>query len=692
MMSVEEAMYTARHLQNEGKLEEAESILHSILKVHPSHAHALHLLGLIAYQVGKINLAVELIDEAIKHNPTVALFHSNLGEMYRKLKVIHLSIQYGQNAITLDPNSVNALSNLGIAYYDAKEYEQALNFHKRALAINPRFNCSLNNMGSIYKIQGKTKQAIEFYEAAIEASPHFVESYYNLGALFLHEQLFTQAIEYLTRAIHLLPTFVQAHCHLGLAWLGLEKCNNAISHFEKALQLNPDNDEVYYGFAKLHLYQHYYREAVHHVHKAISLNPQRIEYYQFLADIYRQQGQYTQALKTIEQAIKMDSTSAYSYLCKGNLFMEWGKTSQAEEEFAKIATNSDPNTRVLAHYSLVQLRKITEDNPSLKDLMCISLNNQALSPSKLEYVYFALGKCYDDMGEGAKAFEYFTEGCRLKRQRITFNIADQVQFTQNIIQCFTKQTVEYLQNFANPSALPIFIVGMPRSGGTLVEQIISSHPQVYGAGELKYLNDLILYPVKNNQKINYYPERISQLSSETWVAIAEKYLSYLRRFSQDAIRVTDKMPYNFLTIGVIHALFPNAKIIHVKRNPLDTCLSCYTKLFTEGQLYSYDLIELGQYYQCYEQIMAHWRQILPAHAWLDIEYESIVNYLEDEVKALITFCDLPWDPACLTFYQSKRQVRTASFLQIRQPVYKTSVERWRRYEQELSPLVNILSR
>ena len=151
------------------------------------------------------------------------------------------------------------------------------------------------------------------------------------------------------------------------------------------------------------------------------------------------------------------------------------------------------------------------------------------------------------------------------------------------------------------------------------------------------------------------------------------------------------MPYNFITIGLIHALFPNAKIIHVERDPIDTCLSCYTKLFTEGQLYSYDLTELGQYYQCYKRIMDHWRHILPPKAWLDIKYENVVNHFDEEAKRLIDFCDLPWEPACLTFYESKRQVRTASFAQVRQPVYTSSIERWRQYARELAPLIQALN-
>ncbi|HEX4045735.1 MAG TPA: sulfotransferase [Gammaproteobacteria bacterium] len=692
MMSVDEAMHMATQLQSENKLEQAEIILNRILAANPSHAYALHLLGIIAYQAGKIALGIQLIEQAIQNNSQVALFYSNLGEMHRQLKATHLSIQCGQHAVALDPNSATVLSNLGIAYYDAKQYEQAEQCHNQALAINPQLSCSLNNMGSIYKAKGQTKQAIEFYQAAIAVSPYFVEPLNNLGVLFLLQQEYRQALEYLSQAIILAPAFSDAHCNIGLTYLGLDQCSNALMHFEKALQLKPDFAEAYYGMAQIHLNQHHFAESEFFIRKAISTNPQAVEFYKFLAEIYHQQGNHEQALMYLDQALSLDSTHTGLYLSKGSVLMEMGEISKAEEHLLKISADQIVDTRIFAHYSLVQLRKIKSDNSSFNDLLAIVNNHiQAVSPGKLEYLYFALGKCHDDMGQWQKAFEYFSLGCHLKRTRITYNIAEQIQFMNKLIACFTPQIIEHLRAFANPSALPIFIVGMPRSGSTLVEQILSSHPQVYGAGELKYFNHLIQWPVKKQQTTIYYPENILQLSPEIGRAITNKYLAYLRRFSADALRITDKMPHHFIAIGLIHALFPNAKIIHVQRNPIDTCLSCYTKLFTEGHFYSYDLTELGQYYRCYERIMNHWRHILPSDAWLDITYESVVNHLDVEVKRLIEFCDLAWDPACLAFYRSKRQVRTASFAQVRQPVYTSSIERWQRYERELAPLINALN-
>ncbi len=689
MITIDEALRIAMQLQNEGKLAQAETILNQILNQNPSHAEALHLLGVIAYQVGKIPLAVQLIQKAIDAHPTVALFHSNLGEMHRKLKTFDLSIQSGQRAVTLDPESASAWSNLGVAYYDIKQYEQAELCHQKALGINPHLGYSLNNMGSIYKEKDDKEKAKAFYLSAITAMPHLIEPYNNLGVLLLEQYEFNQAFEYLSCAINIAPTFPDAHCNLGLALIGLEHYDSALLHFEKTLQLNPNSAEAYYGLAKVNLHKQDFIEAEKHIRQAMVLHPEKAEFYQLFGIIYSEQGNHTQALFYLNQALSIDPTLASLYVSKGTVLTEMGEIAKAKEQFLSIAEHPSIDTRVWAYYSLAQLSKVKPNNIGFKELLALANNIQEVS--RKEYVYFALGKCFDDLGEWAKAFEYFRQGCTIKRKQITYNIQEQIQFTQQIIRCFTKDTIEYLRAFAHPSAVPIFIVGMPRSGSTLVEQILSSHPSVYGAGELKYFTDLIQWPVENHASALRYPENIYHLSPFIYRTIIEKYLNYIQRFSSKALHITDKMLHNYIVVGVIHALLPNAKIIHVKRNPMDTCLSCYSKLFNQGQLYSYDLTELGQYYHCYELIMNHWRAILPEHSWLDIQYEDIVHNLEKEAKQLLSFCDLKWDPACLAFYESKRSVRTASVIQVRQTLYASSVERWRRFEQELAPLANTLN-
>lgn len=685
MTTIDYALSVSTQLLNDGKLEQTESVLNTILEINPTHAFALHLAGIHAYQIGKLTKAIELIQKAITSNSSVALFHSNLGEMYRQSKELLLSIQYGQNAISLDPNSANALSNLGIAYYDAQQYEEALNCHKRALDINPTLASSLNNMGSIYKALENTEQSIAYYKAAIAASPSFAEPFNNIATVYLKLQKFQQAYTYLNQALKLLPNFADAECNMGLALLGLEKYNDALRHFDKALQLKSQYAEAYYGISKVYLNFQHFIESEQYIRKAITLKPKQAEFYQLLAEIYHEQGKNAQALMYLEHALSIDSTLTNLHISKGKMLMEMGEASKAEIQFANALEDPNIETRLHALYSLVQLRKTEPQNKHLQALSSIANRIQDVSDNKQEYVYFALGKCYDDLGEYEKAFMYFSKGCNLKRKKITYNIAEQAHLTNQIIKHFTKDTLEYLRTFANQSSLPIFIVGMPRSGTTLVEQIISSHAKVHGAGELKYLVNLI-----QQTKINY-PENILNLTAANCNVITENYLSYLTFFSNDAAHVVDKMPNNFLVLGIIHALFPQAKIIHVKRNPIDTLLSCYTKLFSEGQYFSYDLNELGQYYHCYETIMNHWQNILPPDAWLDIQYETLIHDFESEAKRMLFYCGLNWDPACLNFHESKRNVRTASFMQVRQPVYTSSVNRWRRFEKELAPLIKFLN-
>lgn len=656
MTTLDYAMRVATQLQGEGKLAGAKMILNSILDVKPLDAYALHLSGIVAYQEGDVMAGIQLIKRAIANHTGNALFHSNLGEMYRQIRSLDLSIQHGEQAVALEPNSATALSNLGIAYYDAKQYEQAENYHKRALAINPKLSNSLNNLGSIYKALGNAQQAIAYYQATIAATPNLIEPINNLA----------------------------------LTLLDVDKYDEAALLFEKVLQFKPDHVEAFYGIAKLHLHKHNFIEAENYIRKALNANPQQVEYHQLLSEIYLEQGNNSAALMQLDHVLSIDPAHANSYLAKGNILMEMGEIARAKDQFSAITQVPDINTQLQAHYCLAQLQKCKPDYPGLKALLTIADNIHAISPQKQAYAYFALGKCYDDMGEYKKAFSYFTEGCRLKRQLINYHITEQIQLTNNIMKTFTKETIDYLRTFAHPSNLPIFIVGMPRSGTTLVEQIIASHPKVYGAGELTYFNDIVQNPVIVNKKKLYFPENIPHLTREFYHSFTENYLSHLRHYSTCAKHITDKMPQNFSVIGLIHALFPHAKIIHVKRNPIDVCLSCYTKLFSKGQHYSYDLTELGQYYNCYEMIMSHWRHILPANAWLDVNYEEVIQNTEAEAKRLITYCNLSWDPACLAFYESKRTVRTASFMQVRQPVYTTSLNRWRRFENELAPLIEVL--
>ena len=504
------------------------------------------------------------------------------------------------------------------------------------------------------------------------------------------EQRFSEAIEYLNRAIALVPDFIDAHCNLGFAFSGLEKVDIALSHFQRAMQLNPRHAETYIGVGMIYSAKLDFEAAENCVRQAIELDPNKAEFYQSLATICCEQGNSTQALAYFDHALSLDPSSNSALIGKGNLLVELGEAEAANAIFSQV---KDPSTttQLSLHYSLVQLHTIKPHDRSMQTLLSIAPKVDELAPIQQEYLHFALGKCYDDIGEWSTAFEHFAKGCQLKRSHISYSTEEQTSLTLRIIDCFTEKTIETLRQSASPSATPIFILGMPRSGTTLIEQIIASYPDIHGAGELTHLGQIMNRQINTSAGALNYPENIMYLTPTGTRAIADEYLTYLQRYAPTANQITDKMPGNYIAIGLIHALFPRAKIIHVERNPIDTCLSCYTKRFSHGQLFSFDLSELGHFYANYRRIMTHWRQVLPADSWLDVCYEDVVTNLESEARRLIAYCGLEWDPVCLDFHHLKRQVRTASYTQIRKPIYTSSVDRWRRFERELAPLIQILN-
>jgi len=693
-LSLDKALMLATTLQNEGQLDRAQELLERIIQVSPKHAHALHLLGVIAHQRGQASLAIQWIQQAIAENSSVALFHANLGEMLRQSQNIELSILHGQRAVSLDPYSAGALSNLGIAYYDKKHYDEAQSCHQRALALDPKQSNSLNNLGSIYKEHKNNQEAIRLYQAAIACSPHFADPHNNLGAVLIIEQRFNEAILFLSKALELDPHSIDAHCNIGFAFNGVENFSMALKHFQRAVELNPDHAEAFIGLAMLYCALFDFETAKTFADQAIELSPDKAEFYQSLAIIYWKQGNSSEALSYFDRALALDPCSSSTLIAKGNLLVELGESDAAKPVFDQVLDDPKLTTQVPLHYSLVQLQTIKPGNKSLQTLLSLLAQVDSFTPQQQEYLYFSLGKCYDDLGECPIAFEYFAKGCQVKRNRITYSADEEARQFQRIIHCFTEKTIDSLKQFANPSATPLFILGMPRSGTTLIEQIIASHPDVYGAGELLHLGTLMNQPIETPAGTLRYPENMLYFTAKEAAIISDEYLSYLQSLMPAGTRaahITDKMPGNFVAIGLIHALFPQAKIIHVERNPIDTCLSCYTKLFTHKHFYSFDLIELGQFYANYRNLMAHWRQVLPADSWLDVRYEDVVSNLESEAKRLIAYCGLNWDPACLSFHNLKRQVSTASYTQVRRPIYSSSVERWRRFEKELLPLINVLN-
>lgn len=686
-MTIEQAMALANQHQAQGRLPQAEQMLRQILQIQPRHALALHLLGVIAYQSGQPDLAIDLIRQAIAVNGDIALFHANLCEMYRSRGHLDEAVAHGRRAVALDTGLAAAHSNLGVALYDRKDYEHAESCQQRALALDPNFAPALNNMGSICRDRKDRESALAWYRKAIAANPSYVEALSNLGAVLLEEDRAEEAVEPLEQALRINPGHAEAWCNLGMVRIALNQFDAAFAALQKALHIRPDYAEAFIGLTQFHSEKDNFAEAERCACRAVELAPEKAQVYAQLGSLYTEMARSDEARKMYRRAHEIDPEHVDALLGLGNLDMEGGDMEAAENLFRR-ALEIDPDN-IGARFHLAQVRKVKADDANLVALEAAATDREstrAMPPKKAMWLHFALGKCYDDSKQYDRAFVHFLEGCRLKRATYDYD-ADQVtRHFDSIIRVFDKDTLERLRGAGDPSQVPIFVLGMPRSGTTLTEQIIASHPAVHGAGELPDLLGIVQRPLHGAG----YPENIRSLDRAQLASWGADYVAALRRHAPESPHITDKMPANFFALGMIHLMLPNARIIHVKRDPVDTCLSCFTRLFQRKQDQTYDLAELGRYYVDYARLMAHWRKVLPADAFLEVRYEDIVADQEAQARRMIAYCGLEWDDACLDFHKHKRAIRTASVTQVRQPIYQSSVARWRAYEKHLGPLLDAL--
>jgi tetratricopeptide (TPR) repeat protein len=688
-LSLDQAMTLASQHQAQGNLPQAEHLLRQILQVQPQHAFALHLLGVIAHQCGKPELAIELVGQAIRCNGDVALFHANLGEMYRQLLVKpDLAVAHGERAVALDPRMPAAHSNLGIAFFDLKDYDRAEACQRRALELDKHLASALNNLGSICRARKDNTGALDWYRKTITAHPAHLESLSNLGAVLLEDERAEEAVAPLEQALRLNPDYAEALCNLGMVRNALEQHDAALPLFQRALRIRPDYAEAYIGLARLHYEKENMAEAESCARRAVELAPTKAEMCSQLGSIYAEMARSDDARQMFRRALEIDPENNDALLGLGHLEMEGGDMEKAEALFRQALALKEDN--LPARFHLAQVKKVQPGDENLAALEAAEQRaldpSRKLSPKKAMSLHFALGKCYDDSKQYDRAFPHFLEGCRLKRATYDYDANEVSRHFNSIMQVFDRSMLERLRGAGDPSQVPVFVLGMPRSGTTLTEQIIASHPDVHGAGELP---DLLTIAQRQLQGVGF-PENIRAMDQQTLTAWGADYVSGLRQRAPEAKHITDKMPADFFAVGLIHLMLPNAKIIHVNRNPVDTCLSCFTRLFNRKQNQTYDLAELGRYYVDYVRLMDHWRKVLPAGAFLDVQYEDIVADQEAQARRMLDSCGLEWDEACLDFHKHKRSIRTASVTQVRQPIYNSSVERWRPYEKHLGPLLDAL--
>jgi tetratricopeptide (TPR) repeat protein len=451
------------------------------------------------------------------------------------------------------------------------------------------------------------------------------------------------------RALKVQPNNVEALYNRGLILHELKRFDEALASYDRALTRQPDfADALNNRGNTLHELKRF-EEALASYNRTLMLRPNFAEANYNLGLTLTKLGHLSEARTALERAVAL-APSKVKYRCDLGNITRFGAGD--------------------AH--LAALKKLADATLSVGD--------------RIE-LHFALGKAYDDLGRHADAFTQWLDGNSLKRRQIAYDEAATLGTLDHVRTVFTSELIRTWQNVGNPSPVPVFIVGMMRSGSTLVEQILASHPRVFGGGELTFLPDAVqgIQTIRGGSAI--YPKLVSGMTEEAFQDLGGRYLTKIERLASDPIRITDKMPSNFIFAGLIHLALPNAAIIHTIRDPVDTCLSCFSKLFTEGQHHTYDLAELGRYYRHYQALMAHWHRVLPAGRILDVRYEDVVADLEGQARRIIAHCGLDWDPQCLAFYQTERPILTASAAQVRQPIYNGAVGRWRLHEEALRPLL-----
>ena len=463
---------------------------------------------------------------------------------------------------------------------------------------------------------------------------------------------------------------------------GAEKLYRAI------LKQNPNNFATLYNLAGVLWRSEQPEEAARFLRKALNQEPNSAPAHTLLASVLRSLERYDEALERARRAIALNPGFAEAHNNLAQTLADLGRYDEAIEAQARAIERAPNQPRY--YFQLGLLTQWRSHDPRIAKLEALRPKSGSQSPDDQVYLHFALSKAHSDCGDIERAFRRQIEGGALKRRMLRYNEEATLRELDDLCRATDSEWMRRQQGVGDPSPLPVFILGMPRSGSTLVEQILASHPKVHTIGERPTFANALAQICRMTPKQSSLAELVAQWGSAELRKLGALYADAARRVAPaTAERICDKTPWNFQYLGLIHASLPNARIIHTCRDPVDTCLSIFSTLFWAGsQPYSYDLGELGRYYRAYEKTMAHWHDVLPAGTILDVHYEAIVDDVEREARRIIAHCGLEWDDACLAFHKGNRPVRTASQAQVRKPIYRGSVGRERPPRELLQPLLD----
>jgi tetratricopeptide (TPR) repeat protein len=589
-----------------------------------------------------------------------------------------------QKALKREPSNVDALFLLGRAHCQRGELDAGGQLFRKIIVLRPQHAPAHTLLGRVVAQSGNPREAITHYDRALAADPSFAMALVNKADALVALGRDAEAAASFERAITLAPGIADLHFGLANALQRLGRFEDAVTHYQRAIALKADIADAHANLARALGSLGRWREALPNVQQAVRLTPNSAHAHHALGLTLWSLERDQDALASFDKALSLDPRHVEAATSRGVLLHELGRTEESRAQMARAIALS-PN-KISTYFRLGETKRFAPGDAEIAAMEKL-LPGLAMRPAQDQInLHFALAKAYSDTGEPARAFQHLKQGNALKRRGIDYNEAATLESYERIARVFTAELMAEKAGHGDRSERPIFIIGMPRSGSTLIEQILASHPRVHGAGERADFRDAII--AIDREQWARFPDLISKLTPEQFRAIASHYLASMGAIADDFF--TDKMLANFGYVGLIHLALPRARIVHARRNPMDTCLSCFSKHFRTSHKFSYDLGELGRFYRAYDKLMAHWLSALPQGTMLEVQYEDVVADLEGQTRRMLDFCGLDWDDSCLAFHETERPVRTASGAQVREPLYRRSVGRWHAYEEELGPLMEAL--
>jgi len=664
-----------------GRLADAEALCRRVLVLWPGNAEAIELMGLVAYGHGNLDRAADYLREAARAPGAQPRYFSNLAEVCRMRGALDEAESAARRAVRMDAKLPAGWNNLGIVLQEVGRLEEARACLEQVLALEPRNAQAHNNLANTLKGLDQPDEAEKHWRRALELRPDYPEALSNMVVLLTEAGDYPTAEAYGLRALQLNPRLADAYVNLGALAAACYNHDAALQLADRLLKLDPQNLKGISARALTLRQLDRLDEAYRAVLMGIAIAPEDAEIQHTLGLILQSMGRLDEAVAAFERAGRSPRLDERARVSRGRLLVENGRVDEAREVFEDVL---DTYPRSAAAWSnLADLHKFSAGDERLAAMETLLAASPPPSRGQAILLHFAIGKGYLDSGDSDRAFAHLNRGNAMKRATLNYDGAANVAWIRSVADVFSAEVLERMNGAGATSQLPIFVLGMPRSGTTLVEQILASHPEVQGAGELKHIQNLA-------RRVGTYPQAFGGISTGQLDELGRAYLAAVGPLSSGKRRVIDKMPSNFLYAGLIHLALPEARIIHCRRDPVDTCLSCYSKIFAEEQSFSYDMAELGAFYLAYRDLVGHWREHLPAGRFIDVDYEEVVADTEGQARRLLEFLGLPWDDRCLEFYKTERPVRTASVNQVRQPVYRTSAGRWRNHARNLSPLLDAL--